>query len=94
MTTTSALKFAASALIALAGAAAVGPALASPRCDAGPKEQWQPREALQKKLTDAGWKEVDRIKVEDGCYEAKGKDDKGRKAEVYFDPKTLQQVTK
>lgn len=81
-------------LVALGAALAATGALASPRCDAGPQAQWQPREALQSKLTAAGWQEIARIKVEDGCYEAKGKDDKGRKVEAYFNPKTLEQVTK
>ncbi len=67
-----------------------GSAFASDRCNT-PMKDWQPREALQKKLEDEGWK-VKRIKLDDGCYEAYAIDEKGRKVEVYFDPKTFEPV--
>lgn len=53
-----------------------------------PVAEWQPAEALQKKLEAAGWK-VRRIKSDDGCYEVYGLDDKGRRVEAYFNPKTF-----
>jgi len=53
--------------------------------------EWQPREALQQKLQAAGWN-VKKLKTEDGCYEAYAIDDKGRRVEAYFDPKTLETV--
>jgi hypothetical protein len=87
-------RLAQSTLVALGAFAVACGAMASPRCEAVPKDQWQPREALQSRLAAAGWKEISRIKVEDGCYEAKGTDDKGRRVEVYFNPKTLEQVSK
>ena len=43
-----------------------GSALASSRCNV-PMANWQPREALQKKVEAEGWK-VTRIKTDDGCY--------------------------
>ena len=38
-----------------------------------------------------GWK-INRVKVDDGCYEVYGMDAKGQRAEAYFDPKSLEQV--
>ncbi|MBE0529567.1 MAG: PepSY domain-containing protein [Rhodospirillales bacterium] len=67
-----------------------GAAVAADRCTV-PMAEWQPREALQKKLQTAGWK-VNRIKTDDGCYETYAIDDKGRRVEAYFDPKTFEMV--
>ena len=53
--------------------------------------EWQPREALQKKLESEGWK-VRRIKTEDGCYEAYALDSNGHRVEAYFDPKSLEML--
>ena len=57
-------------------------------CDSGPREGWQSQEKLQKMLSDKGMK-VRRIKVDGGCYEAYVLDSKGKRAELYFDPRTL-----
>lgn len=67
-----------------------GAALASEGCNV-PQDQWQSREALQSKLESEGWT-VKRIKTEDGCYEAYARDDKQRRVEAYFDPKTFEIV--
>ncbi|QPC91206.1 PepSY domain-containing protein [Mesorhizobium sp. INR15] len=67
-----------------------GSAFAADKCDV-PADQWQPREALQKKLEGEGWK-VRSIKSENGCYEAKAIDAKGKKLEAVFNPKTLETV--
>lgn len=67
-----------------------GPAFAANRCDV-PTDQWQPREALQKKLEGEGWK-VRSIKTENGCYEAKAVDANGKRLEGVFNPKTLESV--
>lgn len=56
-----------------------------------PKAEWQPEQALRQKLEGAGWK-INRVKVDDGCYEVYGTDAKGQRAEAYFDPKSLEQV--
>ncbi len=53
-----------------------------------PLGEWQPREALQQKLQAQGW-QVNRIKTDEGCYEAYAIDENGRRVEAYFDPKTL-----
>lgn len=60
------------------------------RCSV-PMSDWQPREALQQKLEADGWK-VNRIKVDDGCYEAYAIDNKGQHIEAYFNPKTFKIV--
>jgi hypothetical protein len=75
---------------AVIGTLAAGTAFAGERCNV-PKADWQPREALQQKLEDAGW-QVKRIKTEDGCYEAYALDGKGRRVEAYFHPQTLEAV--
>ena len=67
-----------------------GAAFASERCFV-PMTEWQPREALQQKLTAEGWK-VYRIKTDDGCYEVRGTDAQGRRVEASFDPKTFEMV--
>jgi hypothetical protein len=70
--------------------AVAGPSLAADKCDV-PTAQWQPREALQKKLEGEGWK-VRSIKTENGCYEAKAVDANGKRLEGVFNPKTLESV--
>ncbi len=65
----------------------VGAALAGPRCDV-PLANWQPREALQKKLEAEGWKAT-RIKTDDGCYKVRATNDKGERYKGTFDPATL-----
>ncbi len=56
-----------------------------------PVADWQPREALQKKLEGDGWK-VRRIKSDDGCYEVYAIDDKGRRIEAAYNPKTFEMI--
>lgn len=68
----------------------IGAAYADGKCNA-PMSEWQPREKLQQKLESQGWK-VRRIKTEDGCYEAYAIDDKGKRVEAYFDPKTFEMM--
>jgi hypothetical protein len=56
-----------------------------------PVADWQPREALQKKLEGDGWK-VRRIKSDDGCYEVYAIDDQGRRIEAAYNPKTFEMM--
>jgi hypothetical protein len=63
-------------------------AVASPQCHE-PIETWQPREHLQRQLEEKGW-QVNRIKVDDGCYEVKGVDKLGHKFEATYTPASLQ----
>lgn len=83
------ITLAAAAALA-AGALSAGAASAAEKCNV-PVAEWQPRQALEKKLAAEGWK-VNRLKTEDGCYEVYGVDRQGRRVEAYFNPKTLQTV--
>ncbi len=56
-----------------------------------PKAEWQAEQALRQKLEGAGWK-INRIKIDNGCYEVYGTDANGQRAETYFDPKSLDPV--
>ena len=60
-------------------------------CESGPQSGWQPVAALEKLLTEAKW-QVRRIKVDGGCYEVYGFNDKGQRVEAYFHPVTLKPV--
>ena len=77
----------AGALFAVAPAQATGLAT----CDSGPPEGWQPQSRLEKQLVDQNW-QVRRIKVDGGCYEVYGINDKGERVEAYFHPVTLAPV--
>lgn len=65
-----------------------GSALADDDCD-DPVAGWQPRENLRQKLEAEGWK-VFRIKVDDGCYEVKGRDPNGHRVEAEYSPATFE----
>jgi hypothetical protein len=60
------------------------------KCDV-PKAEWKPQMELQRKLTGEGWR-VRQVKVDNGCYEVYGFDEKGNRMEVYFNPKTFEKV--
>ena len=60
-------------------------------CDSGPKDGWQPQATLEKKLIEQKW-QVRRIKVDGGCYEVYGMNEKGERVEAYFHPVTLAPV--
>jgi len=79
-------RFALSVLIATV--AGIGSAAAADVCTV-PQAEWQPKEALQKKLEADGWK-IKKIKIDDGCYEVYGTDKSGARKETYFDPKTFE----
>ena len=67
-----------------------GAAFASEGCSV-PKAEWQPEQALRQKIEGEGWK-INRIKIDDGCYEVYGFDGKGQRAETYFNPESLEPV--
>ena len=52
----------------------------------------RPQAELERKLTNQGWK-VKRAKITNGCCEVYGRDEKNRKVEVRFHPKTFELVT-
>jgi hypothetical protein len=61
------------------------------RCEPVPKEEMRPQMELQRKLTSEGWK-VRQVKSVNGCYEVYGFDEKGQRAEAFFNPKTFEKV--
>jgi len=67
-----------------------GAALADDDCT-DPVADWQPKEQLRQMMIDNGW-EVQRIKVDDGCYEVKGLDRNGHRVEAKFSPASLKIV--
>lgn len=75
------------AVLILSGA---GAAMASDACRT-PMASWQPREAAEAKAAAWGWT-VERLKVDDGCYEVRGRDGKGNPIEAKIDPGTLAPV--
>lgn len=79
------------AILTLIAALPVGFALADDDDCFVPMANWQPREAVAALAAENGWT-VRRIKIDDGCYEIKGRDGTGREIEVKLDPATLQVV--
>jgi len=73
-------------LILLLGMAAL-PTWASDDCDA-PVNRWQTREALRLWAATQGW-QIQRLKIDDGCYEIRGTDAQGRTFKAKIDPETL-----
>ncbi|WP_017431190.1 PepSY domain-containing protein [Vreelandella jeotgali] len=53
-----------------------------------PVADWQPRDTLRQALEASGW-DVRRIKVDDGCYEARGQDAHGNDVEAKYAPASL-----
>ena len=77
--------------MALALLVAAGqPAWAGKHCDA-PPETWQPRSAVAALAERQGW-HIDRLKIDDGCYEIKGRDAQGRRIKAKIDPASLQVI--
>lgn len=72
------------ALFALAG---TGAALADDDCR-GPMSDWQPREAATAHVESLGIA-ADRLGIDDGCYEVRGRDSDGNRVELTLDPTTL-----
>ena len=64
-----------------------GNALADMEC-VDPVSDWQSRDVLRERLEQRGWK-VQRIKVDDGCYEVKGIDRRGNKFKAKYAPASL-----
>ena len=62
-------------------------ALADTDCN-DPIAEWKPRELLRQQIEQRGWT-LQRIKVDDGCYEVRGLDRKGNKIKAKYSPATL-----
>ena len=71
--------------------AAGQPAWAGKQCDA-PPETWQSRGAVGAMAESRGW-HVERLKVDDGCYELKGRDTDGRRFKAMIDPASLKVIS-
>lgn len=74
-------------LLALSLSVATLPAWADDDCDA-PVERWQSREAVRQMAVREGW-QIQRLKIDDGCYELRGTDAQGRSFKAKIDPETL-----
>ena len=73
--------------LVLAGLLMGGAAWADTDCHV-PVQDWQPREVLRQQLEQQGW-QVQRIKVDDGCYEVRGTDRLGNRVKAKYTPATL-----
>ena len=80
--------------LAAAGLAAASlaatPAIADRDCNV-PLADWQPREALQKKLEAEGWTVLS-IRSDDGCYKVRATNAQGARLKAKFDPARLERV--
>lgn len=77
-------------LLALALGLAALPTWADDDCDA-PMQRWQSREAVRQMAAQQGW-QIQRLKIDDGCYEIRGTDSQGRSFKAKIDPETLKVV--
>lgn len=66
------------------------PAAADRDCNV-PLAEWQPREALQKKLEAEGWIVLS-IRSDDGCYKVRATNSQGARLKAKFDPARLERV--
>lgn len=80
-------KFLAPAVLATALLGA-GAALADDDDCRSPMSQWQPQDAAVQQAASLGI-EVRRLKIDDGCYEIKGRDSDGNRVDLTFDPASL-----
>lgn len=53
-----------------------------------PAAKWQPREVLRRQIEQKGWI-VQRIKVDDGCFEVRGMDRLGNRFKAKYAPDSL-----
>ena len=74
-------------LLVLSLGLAALPALAEDDCDA-PLNRWQSRDAVRQMAAAQGW-QIQRLKIDDGCYEIRGTDVQGRTFKAKIDPETL-----
>ena len=74
------------AAIALAFASTA--AFAGAKCEKHPKNEWMSEADAKAKIASQGYK-IRKFKVDGNCYEIYGTNSEGKKAEVYFDTKTL-----
>lgn len=76
--------------LALGLALTVAPVWADDDCEA-PVSHWQSREAVMRFAAQQGW-QVRSLKIDDGCYEVRGRDAQGRAFKAKLAPQTLRVV--
>jgi len=74
-------------LLTLSLSLAFLPTWASDDCEA-PVNRWQTREAVRQMAAAQGW-QIQRLKIDDGCYEIRGTDAQGRSFKAKIDPESL-----
>ena len=74
-------------LLALSLSLAALTVLADDDCDAT-LDRWQSRDAVHQMAFAQGW-QIQRLKIDDGCYEVRGTDALGRTFKARIDPETL-----
>lgn len=72
---------------ALVFLAVTGTAFADTDCN-DPPGQWKTREVLRQQTERHGWT-IQRIKIDDGCYEVRAIDRRGNKVKAKYGPATL-----
>jgi len=82
-----ALITAACMLVAIADAPATG----LMTCQSGDRASWKSEQTLTDKIKSEGW-QVQRIKIDGGCYEVYGTTPEGDRVEAYFHPVTLEKL--
>lgn len=73
--------------LVLASVAGIRAASAGDRCSA-PLADWKPRDAVYAMAGQKSW-HIDKLKIDDGCYQIKGTDADGRRFKAKLDPVTL-----
>ena len=76
------------AILGLALAGFAGAATAAANCEKHPKSEWMSEQDARAKIEGQGYK-IRKFKVDGNCYEIYGTNSAGKKAEIYFDTKTL-----
>lgn len=82
-------KWHAGVLLAMACLVAA-PAAADNDCRV-PLADWQPREALVKKLEAEGWTGIS-VRTDDGCYKVRATNGQGARLKVKYDPASLEPI--
>lgn len=68
---------------------AVVSAHAGQGCKGGPRADWKSPELAKKAAIENGFTKVQKVILEDGCYEVVTLNDQGKIVGVHFDPVTL-----
>ena len=60
---------------------------ASPQCTSAPKSAWLTEAQMKERIASLGYRDIRVFQTtKSGCYEIYGRNAKGAKAEVYFNP--------